>query len=147
MENLRRKFDKSGKECYTPVRNPRCLSPQAAFEIDDLSSFSWLKDEGSYCIAVEVHIFVEQDLLITHFYHSGFSVASEHTLAVFDYWRGERGELTPDKQLTPEKLKKFDNVFVFISHEHIDHLDPVVFSWADAGNVSYIVSSDMATVY
>ncbi len=81
--------------------------------------------------------------MITHYYHSGFSVASEHTLAVFDYWRGERGELAPDKQLTPEKLAKFDHVFVFISHEHIDHLDPVVFTWADAGNVSYIVSSDM----
>ncbi len=81
--------------------------------------------------------------MITHYYHSGFSVASEHTLAVFDYWRGERGELAPDKQLTPEKLEKYDNVFVFISHEHIDHLDPVVFTWADAGNVSYIVSSDM----
>ena len=86
---------------------------------------------------------MEQNLLITHYYHSGFSVAGEHTLLVFDYWRGERGELTPEKQLTPEKLAKFDNVFVFISHEHIDHLDPVVFSWNEAGNVSYIVSSDM----
>ena len=93
--------------------------------------------------AVEVRICVEQDLLITHYYHSGFSVASEHTLVVFDYWRGEKAELPPDKQLTIEKLKAFENVFVFISHEHIDHLDPVVFTWGDAGNVSYIVSSDM----
>jgi L-ascorbate metabolism protein UlaG (beta-lactamase superfamily) len=93
--------------------------------------------------AVEVRICVEQDLLITHYYHSGFSVASEHTLVVFDYWRGEKAELPPDKQLTVEKLKAFDNVFVFISHEHIDHLDPVVFTWSEAGNVSYIVSSDM----
>lgn len=92
---------------------------------------------------MEVHIFVKQNLLITHYYHSGFSVAGRHTLLVFDYWRGERGELVPDKQLTPDKLKKFDNVFVFISHEHIDHLDPVVFSWNEAGNVSYVVSSDM----
>ena len=92
---------------------------------------------------MEVRFFVEQNLLITHYYHSGFSVASEHTLAVFDYWRGERGELTPDKQLTPEKLKEYDNVFVFISHEHIDHLDPVVFTWSEEANVSYIVSSDM----
>ena len=92
---------------------------------------------------MEVYVFVERNLLITHYYHSGFSVASEHTLAVFDYWRGERGELTPDKQLTPDQLKKYDNVFVFISHEHIDHLDPVVFSWNETGNVSYIVSSDM----
>ena len=86
---------------------------------------------------------MEQNLLITHYYHSGFSVASEHTLVVFDYWRGEKAELPPDKQLTVEKLKAFDNVFVFISHEHIDHLDPVVFTWGEAGNVSYIVSSDM----
>ena len=92
---------------------------------------------------MEVHIPVEQTLLITHYYHSGFSVASRRTLAVFDYWRGEHGELTPELQLNSEKLKKYENVFVFISHEHIDHLDPVVFSWAEAGNVSYIVSSDM----
>ena len=92
---------------------------------------------------MEVHFFVEHTLLITHYYHSGFSVASKRTLAVFDYWRGERGELTEDKQLTPEILKQYENVFVFISHEHIDHLDPIVFSWNEIGNVSYIVSSDM----
>ena len=92
---------------------------------------------------MEVRDFVEQNLLITHYYHSGFSVAGERTLVVFDYWRGERGELAPDRQLTPDELKKFENVFVFISHEHIDHLDPVVFTWNALGNVSYIVSSDM----
>ena len=86
---------------------------------------------------------MEHSLLITHYYHSGFSVASEKTLAVFDYWRGENGELAPDKQLTLEDLKSYENVFVFISHEHVDHLDPIVFSWNEAGNVSYIVSSDM----
>ena len=72
---------------------------------------------------------MEQSILITHYYHSGFSVACGQTLAVFDYWRGERGELTPELQLTPEKLRAYDKVFVFISHEHIDHLDPVVFTW------------------
>ena len=92
---------------------------------------------------MEVRIFVEQNLLITHYYHSGFSVAGEHTLLVFDYWRGERGELTPELQLTPEKLRAYDKVFVFISHEHIDHLDPVVFTWKDVPGIQYIVSSDM----
>ena len=90
-----------------------------------------------------MRVFVEQNLLITHYYHSGFSIASKQTLAVFDYWRGENGELTPDKQLLPTVLKKYENVFVFISHEHIDHLDPIVFSWNEIGNVTYIVSSDM----
>ena len=101
------------------------------------------KTKDAICFALEVRIFVEHNLLITHYYHSGFSVASERTLAVFDYWRGEHGELAPDRQLTPDLLKQYENVFVFISHEHIDHLDPIVFSWSEAGNVSYIVSSDM----
>ena len=86
---------------------------------------------------------MEQNYIVTHYYHSGFSVAGGHTLLVFDYWRGERGEVAPPIQLTPEKLKRFQQVFVFISHEHIDHMDPVVFSWSEHANVTYIVSSDM----
>ena len=101
------------------------------------------KTKDAICFALEVRVFVEHNLLITHYYHSGFSVASERTLAVFDYWRGEHGELTPDRQLTTDILKQYENVFVFISHEHIDHLDPIVFTWSEVGNVSYIVSSDM----
>ena len=80
---------------------------------------------------------------ITHYYHSGFSVAGGDTLLVFDYWRGEEGELTEDLQLTPARIRSFAHVVVFISHEHIDHFDPVVFSWKDLTDVSYIVSSDM----
>ena len=86
---------------------------------------------------------MKQSFLITHFYHSGFSVAAGRTLLVFDYWRGEHGGLPDNLQLTPEKLAAFDSVYVFISHEHIDHLDPVVFSWSESANVTYIVSSDM----
>lgn len=81
--------------------------------------------------------------LVTHYYHSGFSVACEDTLLVFDYWRGEEGELTEDLQLTPEILGGYRQIYVFISHDHPDHLDPVVFSWKDVPGIQYIVSSDM----
>ena len=84
-----------------------------------------------------------QSFDITHYYHSGFSVAGGDTLLVFDYWRGEEGELTEDLQLTPGRIRSFAHVVVFISHEHIDHFDPVVFSWKDLTDVSYVVSSDM----
>ena len=40
-------------------------------------------------------------------------------------------------------IKKYENVVVLISHEHIDHMDPIVYSWKDMTNVSYVVSSDM----
>ena len=86
---------------------------------------------------------MNQQYLITHYYHSGFSVAGENTLLVFDYWRGERGEIPENIQLTPDQLRSFRNVYVFISHEHPDHMDPVVFTWNEVGNVSFIVSSDM----
>ena len=86
---------------------------------------------------------MNQETYITHYYHSGFSVAFQDLLFVFDYWRGENQELTPELQIQPEQLSLFRKVFVFISHEHMDHLDPVVFSWKNSADVSYYVSSDM----
>ena len=82
-------------------------------------------------------------LRITHYYHSGFSVEAEDLLFVFDYWRGEKRELRGNRQILPARLANYRKIFVFISHEHIDHMDPVVFSWKDYAPVTYIVSSDM----
>ena len=41
---------------------------------------------------IEERSFVNKTLIITHYYHSGFSVADKNVLLVFDYWRGEEGE-------------------------------------------------------
>lgn len=86
---------------------------------------------------------MNKEFIVTHYYHSGFSVSHEDTLLVFDYWRGEEGELTAELQLSEEELRTYRQVFVFISHEHVDHMDPVVFTWRNLGHVQYIVSSDM----
>ena len=86
---------------------------------------------------------MNKEFIVTHYYHSGFSIAHQKNLLVFDYWRGEEGELTEDLQLTEEILRSYHQVFVFISHEHPDHMDPIVFSWHKLGHISYIVSSDM----
>ncbi len=82
-------------------------------------------------------------LRIKHYYHSGFSAACGDLLFVFDYWRGENGELTTEHQITPRFLRSFRHVYVFISHEHPDHMDPIVFTWKNIARVTYIVSSDM----
>ena len=84
-----------------------------------------------------------QEYVITHYYHSGFSVSCEKTILIFDYWTGEDGELAENLRLTPEKLSRFEEIFVFISHDHIDHMDPVVFTWKDLPGIRYVVSSDM----
>jgi L-ascorbate metabolism protein UlaG (beta-lactamase superfamily) len=81
--------------------------------------------------------------LVTHYYHSGFSVACEDTLLIFDYWLGEGEELAEQYRVTPETLSLYKQIYVFISHDHPDHMDPVVFTWKDVPGIQYIVSSDM----
>ena len=86
---------------------------------------------------------MDRKLTVTYYHHSGFSVAMDDVLLVFDYWTGEHGELPEDKRITVDFLKQFRQVYVFISHEHPDHLDPVVFTWRNEAPVTYIVSEDM----
>ena len=85
--------------------------------------------------------------LVTHYYHSGFSVACEDTILIFDYWLGEDGELAEKYRLTPEILGRYRQIYVFISHDHPDHLDPEVFTWKDlGGNTLRVHKMDVTVV-
>ncbi len=86
---------------------------------------------------------MEKWLDVTYYHHSGFSAAMDDVLLVFDYWLGEKGELPESKRITPDMLRAYKEIYVFISHEHPDHLDPAVFEWRKEVPVTYIVSSDM----
>lgn len=86
---------------------------------------------------------MEQMLDVTYYLHSGFSAALNGTLLIFDYWLGEHQELPESKRITADFLKQFSEVVVFISHKHPDHLDPQVFEWRKAVDVTYVVSYDM----
>lgn len=86
---------------------------------------------------------MEKWLDVTYYHHSGFSAAMDDVLLVFDYWLGEKGELPESKRITPDMLRAYKEIYVFISHEHPDHLDPAVFEWRKEVNVTYIVSGDM----
>ena len=82
-------------------------------------------------------------LELRYLYHSGFSVSCDGYLLLFDYWEGEGGELPVSERLTPEKLKQYEQVFVFISHSHPDHYDPGVYAWGDEVPVTYIIAHDL----
>ena len=86
---------------------------------------------------------MEKTLTITHYHHSGFSCELGQTLFIFDYWTGENGELPEEKRITPETIGQYEQVYVFISHEHPDHYDQAVYGWNTSGNVRYIISYDM----
>lgn len=82
--------------------------------------------------------------IVTYFHHSGFTVAVEKTLLVFDYWRGENGELDEKARLTDRDFEGYDQILVFVSHDHEDHFDEVIYSWDHEHlPMTYIVSDDL----
>lgn len=80
---------------------------------------------------------------VTYYVHSGFSCAIDGNFFIFDYWRGQDPEELEGHELTVEKLKNYKNVYVFITHSHPDHFDPIVYEWYKELPVNYIVSYEM----
>lgn len=70
---------------------------------------------------------------ITYIHHSSFLVETDHAVLLFDYFKG--------------KLPKFDSIkplYVFASHRHGDHFDPVIFQLANqTENITFILSDDI----
>jgi len=64
-------------------------------------------------------------------------------LLLFDYWEGENGELPTSERITVEKLKIYDQVFVFISHSHPDHFMRKVYEWGRQVPITYIISPEL----
>jgi L-ascorbate metabolism protein UlaG (beta-lactamase superfamily) len=89
-------------------------------------------------------LIMEKQLKIIYHYHSGFSVQVGGTLLVFDYWEGEDRSLAQVGRINPQFLSAFEKIYVFISHSHQDHLDPIVYMWENEGlPITYIVSEDV----
>ena len=66
---------------------------------------------------------------VTYFHHSGFMAAVEDTLLIFDYWRGEKNNLTGETALSEADLKGYRQVLFFVTHEHPDHYDQVIYDF------------------
>ena len=79
-------------------------------------------------------------MTVTYYHHSGFSVASGDVLLVFDYWRGKASKFPEAAGITPEALARYNEVYVFISHEHEDHYDGVVYTWDQYAPVTYVIA-------
>ncbi|MBR5110506.1 MAG: MBL fold metallo-hydrolase [Clostridia bacterium] len=82
---------------------------------------------------------------VTYFHHSGFTVAIGETLMVFDYWRGENRELAGSAELCDQDFEGYKRILVFVSHDHEDHLDDVIYTWDTRRfPISYIIANDVA---
>ena len=67
---------------------------------------------------------------VTHLYHSGVFIETEHHLLLIDYYQGYL-TLTPNKPL-----------YVFVSHNHYDHYNHEIFN-IHHPNIHYILSDDV----
>jgi len=83
---------------------------------------------------------------IHYLYHSGYAVQVDDRLLVFDYYldRPEGGVRSMDTGvINPEEIRGFET-FVFSSHRHPDHFNPVIFSWREqVPRIKYILSWDI----
>lgn len=72
--------------------------------------------------------------------HSGWVVETENHFLVFDYWSRAHSKdpSLVNGSISPEEIKD-KNVIVFASHNHKDHYDPIIHTWADkVDNIKYV---------
>lgn len=70
---------------------------------------------------------------ITYIHHSSFSVELDTCTLLFDYFKGNLPKFNTDKKL-----------YIFSSHQHHDHFDPIIFDIEkEHPNVTYILSDDI----
>jgi ankyrin repeat protein/L-ascorbate metabolism protein UlaG (beta-lactamase superfamily) len=74
--------------------------------------------------------------------HCGWALKTEEHFLIFDYWSGAgAAPETPcitNGRIDPEEIAG-ENVYVFVTHDHGDHYDPIVNEWADViDGVTYV---------
>lgn len=73
------------------------------------------------------------NVTVNYIAHSGFTVETENIVLIFDYFKGQVDIEDRDK-----------DIYVFSSHGHRDHFNPIVLDWKkDFKNIHYILSKDI----
>jgi L-ascorbate metabolism protein UlaG (beta-lactamase superfamily) len=88
----------------------------------------------------------EGEAIICYLGHCGWAVKTKSHFLIFDYWQyGEK----PDEprilngHINPNEIRD-SQVYVFVSHEHYDHFDQVIFDWKkNIKDINYILGWQM----
>ncbi len=85
---------------------------------------------------------------IWYLYHSSFALQIEDVFLIFDYFNDSpvsNKRSIYNGVINPVEIKDL-KVFVFSSHRHHDHFNPLIFKWRETiKNITYIFSSDIKT--
>lgn len=91
----------------------------------------------------------EIEAKIYYIYHSGFAIETKNHFLVFDYYKEpniSKENLLLPSLLAAENIKGKKKVFVFCSHSHGDHFNPVIFDFENYNpEIKYILSNDIKT--
>ena len=103
-----------------------------------------LEGKGNFNSPVLKSHLDEGEANIWYLGHGGWAVITKNHLLIFDYVSASRAGKTPenpslaDGYIDPSEIKDLD-VFVFVSHGHADHFDPVIYEWEKSvKNIQYI---------
>jgi len=84
--------------------------------------------------------------------HSGWAIKTKNNLMIFDYFEQGRNPDEPalcNGRIDPAEFAD-EKVTVFVSHEHGDHFDPMIFDWREkAKDITYVLGcrADSAPPY
>lgn len=95
--------------------------------------------KGGLLMSAEVEIY--------HLYHSGVAVKTADKVLIFDYYNdrsaGDERRLEQGV-INEELLREEKDIFVFVTHNHHDHFNRVIFDWEEENdNINYILSADV----
>ena len=83
----------------------------------------------------------KSEALIFYLFHSGWAVKTQNHLLIFDYWQKEEEPEQPSLLngfINPSEIAS-QNVYVFVTHQHSDHYDPIILEWKEKiKNIKYI---------
>jgi L-ascorbate metabolism protein UlaG (beta-lactamase superfamily) len=79
------------------------------------------------------------NIKIIYLYHSGFLVETAKNLLLFDYYQDNKGTAELLVKKSPKKI------FIFCSHDHPDHFNPVILNWQkERPDIQYILSHEIS---
>jgi len=82
--------------------------------------------------------------------HSGFALNIGNRFLIFDYYldNSQNNERSLSSGVIEPSEIKDKEVFVFVSHDHSDHFNPVILSWKEQiPNIHYFLSFDIPKKY
>ncbi|TFH64433.1 MAG: MBL fold metallo-hydrolase [Candidatus Zixiibacteriota bacterium] len=120
-----------------------CASTSAAQTANDDQAID-TSSSGSIQLILQKQ-FQSGEAYVWYLLHCGYAIKTSTKLLIFDYVRTTRDVTkTPTVQsltsglINPDEIKDLD-VYVFVSHSHEDHYDPIILDWRKRiRNLTYI---------